>query len=185
MRNPWDRAVSSYMDKVMLAGITIPVDDVALAVAKYWNLSAGSRGRATFSQFVQWLDVAPHDFNIHVQPEWSRCGAGTGKTPYSRILSIEDFDNDIRLVLDDLGWPESLLGPKEFNPSLQHCWENLPCAQHVAHELGLRVQDVREISSTHELAIKLYSSDRKMHLRKLIHKRYGSDVDAFNYTSPV
>lgn len=86
IRNPWDRLISAYLDKVATRKIVVP---------GFYN--------ATFPQLLYSLkEVHPGQMNGHFMPVSSRCL--TGIANYTKVYKIEhDFEHSIADIFSTLG----------------------------------------------------------------------------------
>ena len=173
-RNPWERMVSAYVGKVAL-GATRDRDRKGGEVGLYWNVTHS----VTFSQFIRWLATVPADYDEHFEPDSLRCGPAVGS--YSFVGRMETYENDIKLVLDQLGWSHTLYSDEHIS-SLDACKNSTPCVTNIVDQLGSAGWAL--LSSMAELSNALYHSDPQHDLVGIVRQRFADDIRAFDYPVP-
>jgi hypothetical protein len=166
LRNPWERTVSCYLDKVARGEI-----------APDWDTSH----IMSFSQFVQWLsshgDSAALD--IHFM-SWSfRCGLIPHN--YSLLGTAETLEDDLTTLLDALHWDQSLK-KEDQHSNMGACKQDPKCHSTIVAQLGAGA--FAGVQSSGDLVQKLYQLSPELDLIELVRRRYEGDVAAGGYSPP-
>jgi hypothetical protein len=96
VRNPYERLVSCYLDKLVEGRPKYYLRDLLL-----------QRGEVTMLSFLRFVaDQPPLDRDVHCRAMVDLCYAG--HINYNEIIRYETFEDDLRRVMDSLqavGWP--------------------------------------------------------------------------------
>jgi len=179
MRNPWERVVSGYVEKIV-AGQQRP--ELRERIVHDLGLPADAADAITFPQFVLWLsetEPSPDD-DVHIMPWSMRCGTVVPSN-YSMISDTETLDDDLHSLVAALHWDQKLVQEDHSRSSLESCKANSKCVGAMESQLGLGALDV---SSSRALLPAMFALDSKHDLIELVRSRYAEDVIAGNFEFP-
>jgi hypothetical protein len=179
MRNPWERVVSMYVEKIV-AGQQRP--ELRERIVHDLGLPADAADAISFPQFVLWLsETEPSsDDDLHIMPWSVRCGA-VAPSNYSMISDTETLDDDLHSLVAALQWDQKLVEEDHSRSSLESCKANSKCVGAMESQLGLGALDV---SSSRALLPAMYAMNSKHDLIELVRSRYTGDVIAGNFEFP-
>ena len=179
MRNPWERVVSVYVEKIV-AGQQRP--ELRERIVHDLGLPADAADAISFPQFVLWLsetEPGPDD-DVHIMPWSMRCGTVVPSN-YSMISDTETLDDDLHSLVAALQWDQKLVQEDHSRSSLESCKATSKCVGAMESQLGLGALDV---SSSRALLPAMFALDSKHDLIELVRSRYAEDVIAGNFEFP-
>jgi len=182
MRNPWERVVSVYVEKIV-AGYNGRLE-LRERIVHDLGLPADALDAITFPQFVLWLSQTepdPED-DVHIMPWSVRCGA-VAPSNYSMISDTATLDDDLRSLVAALQWDQKLVQDVHARTSIDSCKANSKCVDAMESQLGLGALNV---SSSRLLLPAMYALDSEHDLVELVRSRYAEDIIAgkFEFPSP-
>ena len=182
MRNPWERVVSVYVEKIV-AGYNGRLE-LRERIVHDLGLPADALDAITFPQFVLWLSQTepdPED-DVHIMPWSMRCGA-VAPSNYSMISDTATLDDDLRSLVAALQWDQKLVQDVHARTSIDSCKANSKCVDAMESQLGLGALNV---SSSRLLLPAMYALDSEHDLVELVRSRYAEDIIAgkFEFPSP-
>ena len=121
MRSPWERVLSSYLEKVAATQVESEIwsnKGGGLVGLILHDLGLRPGATISFSQFVLWLSAKEpgSDDNIHIMPWSVRCGA-VPPARYSMIGRTETLEADLHRLLGALHWDQALALHPTLNPN--------------------------------------------------------------------
>lgn len=177
VRNPWDRLVSAFVNKVASANELPRRNSTLSSIRALLDLTEDVP--ISFGHFVRWLQVARQPaknaaagtssqtddndlssaarlaFDNHWAPLSMQCGAD--HLPYSLVLRFETLDDDLHLLVQMLQWDgdAAKFMPNTSFSSLRSCemrrLSNTPECARINKELGARGLTLSSLSTKQKL----------------------------------
>ena len=118
VRNPWDRLISAFIDKVV--------------IMKFSNRSLANKNftqSMSFKQFIHTVTSADTRNNVHWEQMHTRCQPAT--QPFDVVLRLEDtrFVQSLKSLASALNWSSEVVPTTSVHSTVTGCNQNRFCRE--------------------------------------------------------